>query len=330
MINTQVNVLDGPLTALRESEIRLMNEMAATLADTGTEAQEDRRRLVEIGQDLRDAFFMVVVIGEFNAGKSSFINALLGDDLLPVGITPTTEAIELIRYSEIPSRQPQLKESGIREWSHPNTGAVGVAIVDTPGTGSVFQKHEQTAKAFLHRSDLVIFVISAKRAFAETERLYLELAKNYGKKIILVVNQIDLLKPNEQQEVRRFVENQTSELLGIQPLIFMVSAKEARTPAASLPSVVARQKTARQSLSRRAQVGLTRCVLYLRGVFSETSPAKQKLLTQLDTAERIISKHYDLVKGRADLVSADTSKVHDVQKELQQQAQGLSDQLRSA
>jgi small GTP-binding protein len=334
MLNTSVNVLDGPMTALRESEIRLMNEMSATLADIGTDAQEDRRRLLEIGQDLRDAFFLVVIIGEFNAGKSSFINSLIGEDLLPVGITPTTEAIEVIRYSEIPSRQPQLKESGIREWAHPNTGAIGVAIVDTPGTGSVFQKHEQTAKAFLHRSDLVIFVISAKRAFAETERLYLELAKNYGKKIILVVNQIDLLKPNEQHEVRRFVESQVGELLEIQPLIFMVSAKEALTARrqANLSGGTTENGAAEGApvsvVSSAGGIDAVRA--HLRGVFSETSPAKQKLLTQLDTAERIITRHYDNVKNRADLVSADTNKVHEVHKELQQQAQGLNDQLRSA
>ena len=125
-----------------------------------------------------------------------------GSSLLPVGITPTTEAIELIRYGDVPNRKPTLREDGIREWSHPNTGAPGVALVDTPGTGSVFQKHETVAKSFLHRSDLVIFVVSAKRALAETERLYLELAKNYGKKIILVVNQIDLLQPKEPTEVR--------------------------------------------------------------------------------------------------------------------------------
>ena len=53
----------------------------------GDAAQEDRKRLLDVAQDLREMFFLVVVIGEFNAGKSSFINALLGDELLPVGVT---------------------------------------------------------------------------------------------------------------------------------------------------------------------------------------------------------------------------------------------------
>lgn len=177
-----MSTLDGTLAALRESEIRLLTDIGTTLAEMGEAAQQDRRRLLDVAQDLRDMFYLVVIIGEFNAGKSTFINALLGDNLLPVGITPTTEVIELIRYGEVANRKPVMREDGIREWTHPNTGAPGVALVDTPGTGSVFQKHEKTAKSFLHRSDLVVFVVSAKRAFAETERLYLELAKNYGKK----------------------------------------------------------------------------------------------------------------------------------------------------
>lgn len=304
-----VNVLSGPLAALREAEIKLLTDIASALAELGDNATEDRQRLMDVSTDLRTLFFLVVIIGEFNAGKSSFVNALLGEPLLPMGITPTTEAIELIRYADLPNRKPTLRDDALREWEHPNTGAPGVAIVDTPGTGSVFERHEKTAKAFLHRSDLVIFVISAKRAFAQTEKLYMELAKNYGKKIILVVNQADLLQPSEQQEVRRFIEQQVKELLNLQPLIFMVSAKEA---------------LAGQSGGMDGVRG------HLRGVFSEAPPAKQKLLAQLDMAQSIINKYRDELRSKADLVSSDTARVRDVQAELEQQSLGLDKQLRAA
>src|SRR5258706_3512830 len=219
-INTGI-VLEGPIAELREREVRLLYDLAEYAGKNGgVEGASDRQRLLDTASDLREMFLMVVVIGEFNAGKSTFVNALLGDDVLPMGITPTTDAIELVRYAPRKSRKADLRDGAIREWEHPNTGAPGVVIVDTPGTGSVFQKHEQIAKSFLHRSDLVIFVVSAKRAFAETERIYLELAKNYGKKILLVVNQIDLLQPKEQTEVRRFIERQVEELLDIRPLLF--------------------------------------------------------------------------------------------------------------
>ncbi len=313
-----MSTLDGTLAALRESEIRLLTDIGATLAEMGENAQEDRRRLLDVAQDLRDMFFLVVIIGEFNAGKSTFINGLLGDTLLPMGVTPTTEVIELIRYGEKADRTPVVREDGIREWTHPNTGAPGVALVDTPGAGSVFQKHERIAKSFLHRSDLVVFVVSAKRAFAETERLYLELAKNYGKKVILVVNQIDLLQPREQTEVRRFIERQVEELLDMRPLLFMVSAKEALTAARGGGQVVGDPG------------GLEAVRAHLRGVFSEAPPAKQKLLAQLDLGERLIKQYQDEVQRKADLVSADTAKVREVEQELERQSLGLEAQLKSA
>lgn len=315
----QTVVLEGPLAALREAEIRLINDIAATLAEMGEATADDRRRLLDVVTDLRDLFFLVVVIGEFNAGKSSFINAILGDDLLPVGITPTTETIELIRYADTAARTPQLKDDGTREWRHPGVGAQGVAIVDTPGTGSIFQRHEATAKAFLHRSDLVIFVISAKRAFAETERLYLELAKSYGKKIILVVNQIDLLQPREQEEVRRFIERQVEELLDLRPLLFMVSAKEA----------LAARRASNTAVGQGGG-GIEAVRAHLRGVFNQAPPAKQKLLAQLDMVERAVRRAQEMVQVNADLVSADTAKVRDVERELEQQAVGLDAQLIAA
>lgn len=314
----QTIALEGPLAALREAEIRLINDIAAALAEMGEATAEDRRRLLDVITDLRDLFFLVVVIGEFNAGKSSFINALLGDDLLPVGITPTTEVIELMRYAEATTGKPQLRDDGTREWVHPGVGAQGVAIVDTPGTGSVFQRHEAIAKEFLHRSDLVIFVISAKRAFAETERLYLELAKNYGKKIILVVNQVDLLQPREQDEVRRFIERQVDDLLDLRPLLFMVSAKEA----------LAARRASGPVTGDPGGVDAVRA--HLRGVFNQAPPAKQKLLAQLDMAERVVRRAQQMVQGNADLVSADTAKVRDVERELEQQAVGLDAQLVTA
>ncbi len=313
-VHIQTTSLDGALAAFREGEVKLLTEIATALAEF-KEADEDRRRLLDIAQDLREMFFLVVVIGEFNAGKSSFLNALMGEELLAMGITPTTDSIHVIRYNENSNRKANVREDGIYEWTHPNTIAAGVALVDTPGTGSVFQKHEKIAKQFLHRSDLVIFVISAKRAFAETERLYLELAKNYGKKIILVVNQTDLLNPNELREVRNFVERQAKELLDFEPLIFLVSAKEALQ--------------ARRNGQPDAG-GIDAVKAHLRGVLSEAPPAKQKLLAQLDTADRTVKHYFDEAKSKYDLIGADTTKVRDIQRELETQSGGLNAQLSRA
>jgi small GTP-binding protein len=311
-------VLDGALAALRESEIRLLTEIGDTVGDMGENAQDDRKRLLDVAQDLRDMFFLVAVIGEFNAGKSSLVNALLGEELLPTGITPTTEMIELIRYGETADRRPQLRDDSTRVWTHPNTGAPGVALVDTPGTGSVFKRHETTAKDFLHRSDMVIFVLSAKRALAETERLYIELARDYGKKIILVVNQVDLLQPSEQAEVKKFVERQVGELLSLRPLIFLVSSRTALNAG----------RNGAATSDDPGGIGALRA--HLRGVLSEAPPARQKLLAQLDMAERLVQRYLGIAQGGANTVSLDTQKVHEVQRELDQQSGGLGAQLRAA
>lgn len=315
----ELNTLDGPIDVIRQNEINLLMDMAGTLAEfeDDTEAADDRRRLLEVAQDLREMFFLVVIIGEFNAGKSSFVNALLGEELLPMGITPTTEAIELVRYNETPRRTPVLRGESLREWAHPNTGAPGVAIVDTPGTGSIFQKHETTAKSFLHRSDLVIFLISAKRAFAETERLYLETAKAFGKKVILVVNQVDLLEESERATVRRFIEQQVKELLDLEPLIFMVSAKEALT-------------AIKKDEQAQTGGGIEAVRAHLRGVFTDVSPSKQKLLVQLDLAGNIARKYHNRVLDQNNMITADANSVKAIQNELQSQSSGIDASLKEA
>ncbi len=301
------NVLEGEIAGLRQEEVELIQDIALALNAPDEQTRADRQRLQEIAQDLREMFFLVVVIGEFNAGKSTFINALLGYKLLDSGITPTTEFIELVRYNETPQTSPKLRDDGLREWAHPNTGAEGVAIVDTPGTGSIFMKHEKTAKNFLHRSDLVIFLFNAKQAYAESERLYLELAKNYGKKIVLVINQVDLLSPAEQEQVRSFVSSKVKELLDLEPLIFMVSAREALD-------------------SNGETGGMDALKAHLRGVYSEARPAKQKLQAELQTAERILKNYVGQAREKTTLVTLNVDKVKGIETELSSQSAGISGQ----
>ena len=265
--------------------------------------------MLELAADLEEMFFLIVVIGEFNVGKSTLINALLGEPLLETGITPTTEAIEVIRYREEAQRRPEqtAAQPGMRRWAHPNTGGAGVALVDTPGSGSVFRQHEELARAFLHRSDLVLFVLSAKRALAETERLYLELARDFGKKVILVLNQSDLLEAAELEQVRRFITQQVQELLDIHPLLFAVSAVRA--------------------LAGEEEDGLAALRAHLSATLSEIPPARQKQLAQLETATRSLTEAQAAVQKRRELLRQDEGTAEDVQRELQASADGLEENL---
>jgi small GTP-binding protein len=317
-------ILEGPIAEVREREARWLGSIGDQAANFGEDGQKDRARLQRNANDLRDMFFMVVVIGEFNAGKSTFVNAMLGEEVLPMGITPTTEVIELIRYGKNKGAAPELREEGVlREWVHPNTGAPGVVIVDTPGTGSVFAKHERVAKDFLSRSDLVIFLLSAKRAFAQTERLYLELARDYGKKIILVINQIDLLEKKELQEVQSFVKQQVSETLNIEPPMFLISAKTALKGGATRGGLF-------NIGGSVDNAGMDNLRKYLLEAFQKTPPAKQKLLAQLDFGESMLKKYLAETQKRLDLVTDDERQAKQLREELEKQANTLNGQLETS
>ncbi len=321
--NSPAMVLEGALAELRERLIRLLGESAEFVGKLHGEGQQDRRRLLDAADDLREMFLLVAVIGEFNAGKSTFINALLGEPLLPSGITPTTDAIELVRYAAAPNRTPKLREgAAIREWEHPATGGTGIAIVDTPGTGSVFQQHEDIAKSFLHRSDLVIFIISAKRAFADTERLYLELARSYGKKIVVVINQTDLLDDSERQQVREFVRQQVDQMLGLRPPIFMISARQALQRAYQGGVFAALRERPTDDPS-----GILALAAHLRETFEQVPPAKQKLLTRLSLLRGVLNRHQEALNGRLALIGQDTDAAHSLEQEIEHQASGLDRQL---
>src|SRR4051794_25733754 len=91
---------------------------------------DDLAGLRQADADL-DALFLLVVLGEFNAGKSAFVNALLGQPVLAEGVTPTTDAITLLRYGPEPGQQ---RVDGILEHTYPDPLLETLTIVDTPGT----------------------------------------------------------------------------------------------------------------------------------------------------------------------------------------------------
>lgn len=183
-----------------------------------------------IGQ-VRDAMFhadhpfLMVFTGPFSSGKSSLINALLGDDdLLRIGPTPTTDRISILRWGDDPQNMNSAGDADTV--FHPAEVLKKVSFVDTPGLESVFQKHEETTRKFLHRSDVVILVMLATQAMSAKNLEYLQMFKDYGKKIVIVINQVDLLSEEERQTVYDYVLQQSQEKIGATPEIWMVSAKQ--------------------------------------------------------------------------------------------------------
>ena len=139
-----------------------------------------------------DELFLVVIVGEFNAGKSAFINALLGAPVLEEGVTPTTAQVHLLQHGATATRVE--RSDHLHVITAPVEFLREIAIVDTPGTNAVIREHEAITADFVPRSDLVLFVTSADRPFTESERQFLSMIRDWGKKVVIVINKVDLLE----------------------------------------------------------------------------------------------------------------------------------------
>ncbi|MBK8134578.1 MAG: dynamin family protein [Chloroflexi bacterium] len=225
----------------------------------------------------RDALFhadnpyLMVFVGAFNSGKSSLINALLGSgDILPVGPVPTTDRISILRYSE----QAQRIVAGDTDTlMYPAPILQKVSLVDTPGLESVFQTHESITRKFLHRADAVFYVMLATQAMSAGSMQSLQTLRDYGKKIILLVNQADLLTPTESDTVRKYVAEQSQAVLGHAVPVWLVSAKLGLAA-----------QTADDSDGWTAS-GLNQIEAYVDSQLDDAERLRQKLLTPLQIAE---------------------------------------------
>ena len=124
--------------------------------------------------------------------------------VLDEGVTPTTAHIHLIRYGATTSTE--VLGSGIRVVTAPVDFLKDIHIVDTPGTNAIIREHERLTTEFVPRADFVLFVTSADRPFTETERAFVEAIRAWGKKVVVVVNKIDIFeRAAELDEVLTFV-----------------------------------------------------------------------------------------------------------------------------
>src|SRR5687768_9017194 len=214
-------ILSGAEDELVREERRVLAKLRTALArfDAAPEHQQALARSIE----QLDELFLLVIVGEFNAGKSAFINALIGTKVAAEGVTPTTAQINVLQYGETESRQ--VKENALHVITAPAPILRDIHIVDTPGTNAVIREHERITSDFVPRSDLVLFVTSADRPFTETERAFLEQVRGWGKKVVIVINKIDILDAAQIDEIRAFIADNARVLLGFSPEIFPVSAK---------------------------------------------------------------------------------------------------------
>ncbi len=211
-----------------------------------------------------DRPLLVAVMGEFNAGKSSFVNALCGADVAPTGVTPTTATINVLRYGERPETRVIRHDGGTEEVRHgdapsflaglrdedarairavdiflPVEALRRVEIVDTPGLNAIRPEHERVAREFLRDADAIVWVFAAGQAAKATEREALAVARAAGKRVIGVVNKIDLAAPGELKAVIRHVEKTLGDLVDSIVPFSATAAAEARKAGRADPGLEA-------------------------------------------------------------------------------------------
>ncbi|KAB2605305.1 hypothetical protein D8674_005022 [Pyrus ussuriensis x Pyrus communis] len=179
-----------------------------------------------------DEPFLLVIVGEFNSGKSTVINALLGNKYLKDGVVPTTNEITFLRYTEMDAGEEQRCErppDGQYICYLPAPILKEMNVVDTPGTNVILQRQQRLTEEFVPRADLLLFVISADRPLTESEVAFLRYTQQWKKKVVFVLNKSDIYRnAHELEEAMSFIKKNTQKLLNTEHVtLFPVSARSA-------------------------------------------------------------------------------------------------------
>jgi small GTP-binding protein len=288
---------------LRAREQELLGRLARALEAFGPDVQStDLQRFREATEQLA-GLFLLVIAGEFNSGKSSFINALLGERVLPEGVTPTTDRINLLHHG--PAVTEHAVEAYLLERTHPAELLRELSVVDTPGTNAIIRRHEELTRDFIPRADLVLFVTSADRPFSESEREFLERIREWGKKIVFIVNKIDILaSDDERNEVLTYVRDNATALLGETPQVFPVSARWAVQARGSGDTALWEQS------------GFDAVEEYLLKTLDQEERIRLKLLNPLNVGLRLAGRYKESAFERLKLLSQDIEALQSIDAQL--------------
>jgi ribosome biogenesis GTPase A len=235
----------------RSEVLSALREVAALADDSGAISLAKKLKGDRIPR-LEEEKFHLVVLGEFNHGKTTFVNALLGAPVLPMGVTPTTAVIHQVIHGERGARV--VEESGHERqvaWGDVGSYVVGgtsqpeavrylevkypspllaggVVLVDTPGVNDLNSTRAEITYSYIPRADAVLFLLDAGQILKESERRFLseKLLSQSRDKVIFVINKVDLLEPAEKEQAMAYAHTQLSKLVA-DPKVYAVSAEGA-------------------------------------------------------------------------------------------------------
>ena len=291
-----------------------LNDLRVKLVGLGA----SENSLETLGQSIAqlDDLFLLVMVGEFNAGKSAVINALLGEKMLKEGVTPTTSKINILRYGE--ERDRKVAGENQEVVFLPVDLLSEVSIVDTPGTNAIVRYHEELTRHFVPRADLVLFITSVDRPFTESERTFMEHIRDWGKKVVIVINKLDILQDVEElHQVEGFVHQNARDLLGVAPEIISVSAR-----------LALRAKQGEEDLWEPSRFGSLEA--YIEETLEKSSQIKLKFLNPLGVSRHLVENIRETAKDRRLVLEEDLALLKNVdqQQEIYQKDKAKEFELR--
>lgn len=234
--------VDAPLvTALRREAHRRAWSVGGSVDLAGAidavAAFAETQGLREVERETRalraelDRPLLLAVLGEFNAGKSTMINAFIGAKVAPMGIVPTTATLNVLRGGAERRVRLVRDDGGTREGDYDSLGGFlddaeeagqavdhveivlpserleSVWIMDSPGTNALDPAHERLAKEAARRADAVLWVFDAAQAGKKTEASFYQAFRDAGREVVPVLNKRDRLKEGELERVLRVVRD---------------------------------------------------------------------------------------------------------------------------
>ena len=219
--------------ALRRQSVAVYDAMAARAKEAELpELPEGMRRL---GQKLRQNSYKVLVVGEAKRGKSTFVNALIGQDLLPTDVEVATSQVFNVRPSEKQAYRVRFEDGSAREITRQelavygsqvmaNAGIApveaeiirwievdvpirffpkGVSVLDTPGLGALYAGHARITHRFVPEADAVIFVLESGQPVVDDDLKFIEQILTITRNIFFVQTKIDQYAQEDWQNVQR-------------------------------------------------------------------------------------------------------------------------------
>lgn len=235
----------------RRDVLACLGEVAVLAEEAGAVTLARKLREDRIPR-LEQERFHLVVLGEFNHGKTTFVNALLGAPVLPTGVTPTTAVIHEVVWGERGARvvdeagsSRALPFEAIAQYvvgGGADTGSIrhlevsypspllqaGVVLVDTPGVNDLNSTRAEITYSYVPRADAVLFLLDAGQILKESERAFLanQLLAQSRDKVIFVVNKVDLLDADERELALAYARAQLAKLIP-EPKVYALSAEQA-------------------------------------------------------------------------------------------------------